>query len=97
LITFSGKTGIVPHGISADGSDQKKELHVRLLKIQGQIAGTFIRLDHEGDFEDIRETISLLRKQTPKTFSISVKESSAPVPQIRIPANRWHDVPRRIF
>jgi len=53
---------IVQHFIvhSADDSDQKQELHNNLLKLQEQIAGAFIHLDHDGEFDDIPETISLL-------------------------------------
>lgn len=53
---------IVQHFIIhlADGSEQKQELHGNLLKLQEQIAGAFIYLDHEGEFTEIRQTISLL-------------------------------------
>lgn len=45
---------------SADGSDRKQELHNNLLKLQEQIGGAFIYLNHDGEFDEIRETISLL-------------------------------------
>lgn len=50
---------------SADGSDQKQELHDNLLKLQEQINGTFIHLDHDGNFENIPKTISLLKTVLP--------------------------------
>jgi hypothetical protein len=50
---------------SADGSDQKQELHNELLKLQEQIAGTFIHLDYDGNFDDVPETISLLSTVIP--------------------------------
>ncbi|MEP2777650.1 MAG: hypothetical protein ABJQ29_09070 [Luteolibacter sp.] len=50
---------------SADGSDEKQELHSNLLKLQEQIALTFTYLDHDGNFTDIPATIRLLHAVIP--------------------------------
>jgi len=49
----------------AEDSDQKQELHDNLLKLQEQIAGTFVHLDHHGNFENIPATMSLLATVVP--------------------------------
>jgi hypothetical protein len=45
---------------TADGSEEKQELHNNLLKLQEQIGDAFIHLDDEGGFDDIPATIRLL-------------------------------------
>ncbi len=50
---------------TADGSEEKQELHSNLLKLQEQIAGAFIHLDHDGEFDDIPATIRLLTAVLP--------------------------------
>jgi hypothetical protein len=50
---------------TADGSPEKQELHTHLLKLQEQIAGAFIHLDHDGEFGDIPATIRLLNAVLP--------------------------------
>lgn len=50
---------------TADGSGDKEELHSNLLKLQEQIAGAFIYLNDEGEFDDIPATIRLLTAVLP--------------------------------
>jgi hypothetical protein len=50
---------------TADGSEEKQELHSNLLKLQEQIGGAFIHLDDAGEFHDIPATIRLLSAVLP--------------------------------
>lgn len=50
---------------TADGSEEKQELHTNLLKLQEQIGGAFIHLDYEGGFDDVPATIRLLNAVIP--------------------------------
>lgn len=50
---------------TADGSEEKQELHTNLLKLQEQIGGAFIHLDDEGEFDDIPATVRLLTAVLP--------------------------------
>lgn len=50
---------------SNQDSEQKQELHSDLLKLQEQIAGAFIHLNHDGEFDDIPDTVSLLTAVIP--------------------------------
>jgi hypothetical protein len=49
---------------TADGSDEKQELH-NILKLQEQIAGAFSHHNHDGEFDDIPATIRLLTALLP--------------------------------
>lgn len=50
---------------TADGSEEKQELHTNLLKLQEQIGGAFIHLDYEGGFDDVPATTRLLTAVLP--------------------------------
>ncbi len=50
---------------TADGSEEKQDLHTNLLKLQEQIGGAFIHLDYEGGFDDVPATIRLLNAVLP--------------------------------
>ncbi len=58
---------IVQHFVihTADGSDEKQDLHIHLLKLQEQISGAFIHHALEDEFANIPETISLLTSVLP--------------------------------
>jgi len=45
---------------SADGSEGKKELYEDLLKLQEQVAESFVYLNYEGGFDEVPETVKLL-------------------------------------
>ena len=46
-------------------SEQQQELHNDLLKLQEQISGAFVHLEQDGQFADIRATVSLLSGTIP--------------------------------
>jgi len=51
---------------SADDSEEKKELHGDLIKLQEQMAGAFVHYDDEEDtFDDVSRTITLLNGVLP--------------------------------
>lgn len=50
---------------SSDDTERNMNLHSDLLKLQEQVAGAFLHLDHDGEFEDVRATIALLTAVLP--------------------------------
>jgi len=50
---------------SAGESPEKQDLHNNLLKLQEQISGAFIYWNHEGEFDEIRQTVPLLTALLP--------------------------------